>query len=130
MPGVGEDDAARRGIEHGVNHGDELSRRKILDQHVVQFGQHFARSAASLGQRAQHAASRRHQQRRGGAFARNIGEHHSPAPVGKWNEVVPVAAHRARRHAEAGNHEPGNVRRTLGQQAPAEWRAPPEPRDP
>ena len=42
--------------------------------------------------------------------------HQSPAPVGEGNEVVPVAAHGTRRHAESGNHEPGNVRRTLGQQ--------------
>ena len=104
------------GIEHGVHHGHEFSGRKIVHQQLVQPGQHFARSAAGLGQRAQDAARRRHQQGGRSAFARNVGQNESPAAIGERNEVVPVAAHGTRRHAETGNHKAGNVRRTLRQQ--------------
>src|SRR5581483_7159653 len=52
----------------------------------------------------------------GSPFSRDVGENNPPASIRKGNEVIPVAAHGASRHAEPGDYESWNEGRTLWQQ--------------
>ena len=49
MSGIGEDHGASCRIEHGVNQGDELARRKVFYQQSIELGQNLAGSAAGFG---------------------------------------------------------------------------------
>jgi hypothetical protein len=84
---------------------------------LIQFAQHFRRAAVRLRHRAQHAASRGHEQSRRRAFTGNIRQHQSPAPIVESNEIVPIATHRACGSGQSRNREARNVRRRLGQQS-------------
>src|SRR5208283_5529782 len=117
MAGIRDPQKAARRVEFGVHHGDEAAAGKILDHHVVEARQYLGGSRAGLRERAQHAAGGRHEQRRRRALAGDIGENQAPAPVAQRNEVIPVAADRARRNRKPGHSEPWDQRRSARQQS-------------
>ena len=84
---------------------------------LLRRSQHLGGSGASLRERAQHAASGGHEQRRRRALAGDIGQNQSPAFVAERNEVIPVAADRACRNRKSGHRKPWNQRRAARQQS-------------
>ena len=116
VTGVGVSERTGLGIEDSEDHCDELFRRKILNQHLVQANQRFARLLEKGCEGAQNASRRRHQQCRRHSFAGNIRKNHRHASIRQPEVVVPVAADVPGGNAQTINPKMFRDRRGLREQ--------------
>ena len=116
MAGVGVAQMPGRRVQDAVEAGHEHVLGDIRHEAVVDAREHRAGLGQALRAGAHDASRRRHHHRGRNALVGDVADHEADAPVAELDEVVEVAADRARRAVERGQIPAGERRQLLRQE--------------
>ena len=115
--GIGEREAASTCVVDGKDRRDETALEPRGVQAAVEHGEHFGGRAGMLDDvLAENADGERSEERRGGAFARDVTKGNGQTSFAIRKKVVEISAEFARRTVHGGKIETGDFTRTGGKQ--------------